>query len=91
MLDRLALQDSMSRKGNCWVNTVMERSFLNLKMRRVWRRDYANPQEAVCDVTDYIVGFYKQSASAFHTELSAPNGFERKMADEQPIGVPEKT
>jgi putative transposase len=36
----------------------MERFFLNLKMERVWRRDYANHQEAIHDVTDYIVGFY---------------------------------
>jgi len=33
---------SMSRKGNCWDNAVMERFFLNLKMERVWQRDYAN-------------------------------------------------
>jgi transposase InsO family protein len=49
---------SMSRKGNCWDNAVMERFFLNLKMERVWQRDYANQLEARKDVTDYIVGFY---------------------------------
>lgn len=48
----------MSRKGNCWDNAVMERFFLNLKMGRFWQRDYANPAEAVRDVTDYIVGVY---------------------------------
>ena len=30
----------MSRKANCWDNAVMERVFLNLKMERVWQRDY---------------------------------------------------
>lgn len=49
---------SMSRKGNCWDNAVMERFFLNLKMERVWQRDYANQLEAVKDITGYIVGFY---------------------------------
>jgi putative transposase len=57
LLDRYAFQGSMSRKGNCWDNAVMERFFLNLKMERIWRQDYANHQEAICDVTDYIVGF----------------------------------
>ncbi len=40
-------QGSMSRKGNCWDNAVMERFFLNLKMERVWRRQYANHTEAI--------------------------------------------
>jgi transposase InsO family protein len=33
---------SMSRKGNCWDNAVMERFFLNLKMERVRQREYVN-------------------------------------------------
>ena len=37
---------SMSRKGNCWDNAVAERFFLNLKMERVWQRQYANQMEA---------------------------------------------
>ncbi len=42
---------SMSRRGNCWDNAVAERFFLNLKMERVWRRDYANHGEATRDIT----------------------------------------
>jgi putative transposase len=49
----------MSRKGNCWDNSVMERFFLNLKMERVWQRQYANHDEARRDINLYIVGFYK--------------------------------
>ena len=36
----------------------MERFFLNLKMERVWQRDYANHGEAQADIADYIMGFY---------------------------------
>ena len=36
----------------------MERFFLNLKMERVWQRDYANHAEAINDIAEYIVGFY---------------------------------
>jgi len=46
LLQRFGLVCSMSRKGNCWDNAVMERFFLNLKMERVWRRDYANQGDA---------------------------------------------
>ena len=68
---------SMSRKGNCWDNAVMERFFLNLKMERVWQRDYANHWEAVQDVTDYIVNFY--NANRLHSTLGycSPNDYER--------------
>jgi putative transposase len=49
---------SMSRKGNCWDNAIAERFFLNLKMERVWQRNYANYTEAKFDVANYIAGFY---------------------------------
>ena len=91
LLDPYGLQGSMSRKGNCWDNAVMERVFLNLKMERVWRRDYANRQEAIRDVTDYIVGFY--NSQRLHSKLGylPPNVYEWKMAEKQPISVSEKT
>jgi putative transposase len=91
LLDRHRLIGSMSRKGNCWDNAVMERFFLNLKMERVWRRDYANHQEAIGDITDYIVGFY--NSQRLHSTLGyrPPNGYERKMVAKQPISVSEKT
>jgi putative transposase len=58
LLVRHGLVASMSRKANCWDNAVMERFFLNLKMERVWQTQYANPNEAIADITHYIVGFY---------------------------------
>jgi len=58
LLARYGLTASMSRKGNCWDNAVMERFFLNLKMERLWQRRYANPMEAARDIDHYIVGFY---------------------------------
>jgi len=91
LLTRHGLQGSMSRKGNCWDNAVMERFFLNLKMERVWRRDYANHAEAVRDVIDYIVNFY--NSRRLHSTLGylPPNVYEMKMAAEQPILVSEKS
>lgn len=76
---------SMSRTGNCWDNAVMERFFLNLKMERVWQRDYANHMEATRDITDYIVGFY--NSTRLHSTLGylSPNAYESKMASKEPI------
>ena len=49
---------SMGCRGNCWNNAVAGRFFLNLKIERLWQRQYANHAEARADITDYIVGFY---------------------------------
>lgn len=38
MLAQYVLIGSMSRKGNRWDKAVMEHSFLNLKMERVWQK-----------------------------------------------------
>jgi putative transposase len=69
----------------------MERFFLNLKMERVWRQDYANHEEAMRDVTDYIVNFY--NSRRLHSKLGylSPNDYERKITEKQPIQVSEKT
>ena len=78
LLAKHGLVGSMSRKGNCRDNAVMERFFLDLKMERVWQRDYANHGEAIHDVADYIVNFY--NSVRLHSKLGnlSPNAFERK-------------
>ena len=91
LLTKHGLIGSMSRKGNCWDNAVMERFFLNLKMERVWQRDYANHAEATSEIADYIVNFY--NSVRLHSKLGnlPPNAFEQKLAINLPIGVCEIT
>ena len=85
LLTKHGLIGSMSRKGNCWDNAVMERFFLNLKMQRVWQRDYANHSEAANDIADYIVGFY--NSIRLHSILGnlSPNAFERESTSKKSI------
>lgn len=91
LLARHGLRGSMSRKGNCWDNAVMERFFLNLKMERVWQKDYANHAEAIRDITDYIVAFYNNVR--LHSTLGylPPTVYEQEIAAKQPICVSEIT
>lgn len=91
LLVKHQLVGSMSRRGNCWDNAVMERFFLNLKMERVWQRDYANHAEATGDIADYIVSFY--NSVRLHSTLGnvPPNAFEHQSAITQPIGLCEIT
>ena len=78
LLARHGLIGSMSRKGNCWDNAVMERFFLNLKMERVWQRDYANHAEAETDIADYIVGFYNGVRLRSTLGYCSPNQCEQR-------------
>lgn len=91
LLTRHGFVCSMSRKGNCWDNAVAERFFLNLKMERVWQRQYANHAEAKADITDYIVGFYNSRRINSALGNLPPAAYERKMAALEPIAVSEIT
>ena len=71
---------SMSRKGNCWDNAVAERFFLNLKMERVWQREYANHDEAKKDIAQYIVEFYNSERINSVLGNLSPVVYERQMA-----------
>lgn len=83
LLAKHGLVGSMSHKGNCWDNAVMERFFLNLKMERIWHKDYANHAEARNDIADYIVGFY--NSVWLHSKLGnlSPNAFERESTSKK--------
>ena len=58
---------------------MMERFFLNLKMERVWKRDYANHGEAQADIADYIVGLH--NATRLHSTLGyrSPAQYEQQF------------
>ncbi len=58
---------SMSRKGNCWDNAVVERFFSSLK--REWTRDqlYPTRQAVITDVREYIAVYY--NARRLHSTL----------------------
>ncbi|THU04610.1 IS3 family transposase [Lampropedia puyangensis] len=83
LLAKHQLIASMSRKGNCWDNAVMERFFLNLKMERTWRKTYANHQEARCDIADYIVNFYNRVRLHSTLGYCSPAMYERKFRQTQ--------
>lgn len=91
LLTKHGLICSMSRKGNCWDNAAMERFFLNLKMERVWQRDYANHGEAEKDITEYIVGFYNCLRLHSARNYLSPSRYESEMAAQKPISVSENT
>jgi transposase InsO family protein len=55
LLKKHGMVCSMSRKGDCWDNAVVERFFKSLKAERTYHRNYADRGSARQDVIDYRV------------------------------------
>jgi len=68
---------SMSRKGDCWDNSVAESFFGTLKIERVFDSVYRTREEARGDIIDYIEMFY--NSKRYHSYLGylSPMDFEK--------------
>lgn len=71
---------SMSRKGNCWDNAVMERFFGSLKSERTYNKKYLTREKAKADIIDYIEMFY--NSQRLHSTLGylSPINYESKIS-----------
>ena len=58
MLEANKMISSMSRKGDCWDNSVAESFFGSLKTERVFECRYSTREEARRDIVDYFKMFY---------------------------------
>ncbi len=71
LLKRHGVVRSMSRKGNCYDNAVVESFFSSLKNELVHHQDYHTRQEARSDIFAYIELFYnrrrKHESLGYHT------------------------
>jgi len=70
---------SMSRRGNCWDNAVVESFFATLKTELIDRRAWRNRQEARDAISEYIELFY--NAHRLHSSLGyrAPIDYENQF------------
>ena len=73
------LEHSMSRRGNCHDNAVVESFFNLLKRERVRRRTYRSRDEARQDVFDYIEMFYNPIRKHVRNGMLSPVEFERQQ------------
>lgn len=60
LLTRAQMVSSMSRKGDCYDNAVVESFFGTLKTELVYHRQYATRAEARADIFEYIEVFYNR-------------------------------
>jgi putative transposase len=70
------LEPSMSRRGNCWDNAVVESFFSSLKKERIKKRIYKTRDLARADISEYIESFYNTTRRHAHIGGVSPDAFE---------------
>ena len=79
-LARHGIQCSMSGRGNCYDNAVVESFFGVLKRERVNRVRYRTRDEARADVFDYIECFYNRKRRHGYLGNISPAAFEERTS-----------
>jgi putative transposase len=78
-LKKHSMISSLSRKGDCWDNSVAENFFTTLKRERVFDSVYSRREEARAEIIDYIEMFYNSKRRHSYLGYLSPMDFE-KMA-----------
>lgn len=71
------LEQSVSRRGKCYDNAVVESIFQLLKRERIGRRIYASREEARQDVFDYIETLYNPKRRHGYNNRLSPVNYEK--------------
>lgn len=77
------MEQSLSRRGNCWDNAPTERFFRSLKTEWVPEVGYPNPAAAKEAVTKYVIGYYSSLRPHKHNDGLPPNAAENKYWNAQ--------
>lgn len=81
-LEKHNIRCSMSGRGNCYDNAVVESFFGLLKRERVNRRYYLTREEAKQDIFDYIECFYNRQRRHGYLGNISPVAFEERANDQ---------
>ena len=69
----------MSRKGNCWDNSVAESFFRSLKTELIYHERYATREIAKKSIFEYIEVFYNRQRRHSTLGYLSPVEYEGKM------------
>jgi putative transposase len=75
------MHSSMSGKGNCYDNSMVETVFKTIKSELVWRTSFQTRQQATNALGRYIEGFYNPIRRHSALDYKSPIKFEAIMAD----------
>lgn len=76
LLRARGIAGSMSRKGECWDNAVVESFLGTLQSERVYWRSYQSRDEARRDIVDYITMFCNSRRRHSSLGYQGPDAFE---------------
>ena len=74
---------SMSRKGDCWDNSVVESFFGTLKQELIQWRNYQTRYEAQQDILEYISMFYNSERLHSYLGYISPNDYEHSLLEKK--------
>ncbi|MAW81395.1 MAG: IS3 family transposase [Parvularcula sp.] len=80
ILRKQGFQVSMSGKGICYDNSVVETFFKSLKAELIWRQTWTTRREAEAALFQYINGFYNPRRRHSALGWKSPLAFERNAA-----------
>lgn len=80
LLSRFGMVPSMSRKGNCYDNAVVESFFSSLKNELIHHRDYHTRDQARTEIFEYIELFYNRKRIHQSLDYETPLVYEKSVA-----------
>lgn len=80
LLKKHGIIASMSGKGNCYDNSMVETVFKTIKSELVWRTSFQTRKEATIQLGKYINGFYNPRRRHSALGYKSPVKFEAEMA-----------
>lgn len=80
LLARFGMVPSMSRRGNCYDNAVVESFFSSLKNELIHHQDYHTRDQARMEIFEYIELFYNRRRIHQSLDYEAPLVYEQRVA-----------
>jgi putative transposase len=81
LLDRNGITCSMSRRGDCWDNAVVESFFGTMKTELIYRKPWPTRESAHQAVAEYIELFYNTRRRHSFLGQQSPSDYEREFKD----------
>ena len=79
-LKKYNMKGSMSAKGNCYNNAVVETFFKTIKSELIWRTSFVKRRDAENMIGQYIDGFYNPKPRHSTSNYVSPMQFENQTA-----------
>lgn len=81
LLSKHKVKQSMSRRGNCYDNSIVESFFKTIKSELIWRRNFESKKELKLSIYNYIELWYNQER--LHSSLDYMSPLEYQLSTQK--------